>query len=283
MNADERRAELKRFLRQRRAAVTPAEVGLRTTSRRRTIGLRREDVASIADVGVTWYTWLEQGRDIQVSRETLDRIAHALRLSPSDRRYLFELAGPPPIERVPDDLALDPRLQLVVDSVGRCPAFVVDPRWDVIVFNQLADQIFDFDGYAGPFPRNHLWRGFLDPRRKRLYVEWQRIMDLGVALLRSHYASRVGEPRFAELVAALKAASAEFAASWERRQTAPLEVDVRLRLASRLGPLALYSMRFPIAERPGYLLFILPPADEASAAILAGQVDRPLTTPARPR
>jgi transcriptional regulator with XRE-family HTH domain len=263
---EQRRAELKRFLRARRAALQAETLGLRVSSRRRTPGLRREEVASIADVGVTWYTWLEQGRDIRVSREALERIAHALRLSPSDAEYLFALAAVDRLNAAGDLPEIDPRVELVIDNIDRCPAFVATPRFDVIAFNTLADRVYDFDGYEGRFRRNHIWRGYMDPRRRHLYALWEQAMSLGVGMLRANYASRVGDPSFEELLRTLRESSPEFIRVWETHHTAPLE-PVPIRLASPgLGVLNVHSMRFSLPDRPGYVLFILPPADERTAA-----------------
>src|SRR5947208_2059159 len=133
-----RRSELAGFLRAQRARLTPADVGLTEGSasgRRRTPGLRREEVAQLSGVGVTWYTWLEQGREITASIQVVDALARALLLTADQYRHLRELAGLPPPE--PQALAADalPRLQLLVDAVAPSPASVYDARFDYLVWN----------------------------------------------------------------------------------------------------------------------------------------------------
>jgi transcriptional regulator with XRE-family HTH domain len=267
--SDTRRSELRRFLRARRAELKVEDVGLRAGPRRRTPGLRREEVASLADVGVTWYTWLEQGRDIRVSREALDRIANALRLSASDSAYLFALAAVEPTSTEVAVPAVDACLQLVLDSIEGCAAFVVNPRLDVVAFNQLADRIYDFDGFEGPFARNHVWRGYMDPARRRLYPDWEQMMTLGVGLLRTNYATRVGDPTFVDLIDGLLAASAEFRRVWDMHHTTAWDA-LPVRLAPRGHGIAnLHSMRYVVVDNPGQFLFVLVPADERTARAFA--------------
>src|SRR5271166_4946470 len=157
------RDELAKFLRARRAALQPEMFGFSSGKRRRTPGLRREEVASLALVGVTWYTWLEQGRDIRVSAGVLDRTAKALRLSPSDTTYLFVLAGYVRPETDASTSQVDARLQQIIDGFTAGPAMISNGRFDCVAFNHLADIIYQWDAYKGPFARNFLWRSFMDP------------------------------------------------------------------------------------------------------------------------
>jgi transcriptional regulator with XRE-family HTH domain len=271
MDATKRRQELATFLRAHREALSPDAAGVRAAGRRRTPGLRREEVALIAGVGVTWYTWLEQGRDIQVSRDTLLRIARALQLTPSDMRYLLTLATPDAAAAIADAAQVDPQMQLVVDCIDRCPAFVVNARWDVTHFNRLADRVYDFDGTAtgisDPLRRNHFWRAYMDPERRRLYEEWETVNSIGVGMLRSNYALCLGDPAFESLLETLCASSPEFARAWAAQHTHATELSAPVVLRPRgLGRLAVHSMRFPILEQPRTLLLVLPPADDATAA-----------------
>jgi transcriptional regulator with XRE-family HTH domain len=285
MNAARRRDELKRFLHARRAALTPEAVGLHTTGRRRTPGLRREEVAMLSSVGVTWYTWLEQGREINVSHETLARIAKALRLSESDTSYLFALADVElPGARL-DDTKIDPRIQLVLDGMEAYPAFIINVRWDVVAFNRLADLVYEFDDFEGPFARNHIWRACIDPRRRRLYVDWTKLFAMSVGTLRAAYASRVGDPSFDALVRELQR-SPEFVRAWEAHYTEPMAGVAPLRLQSdTLGRLSTHSARFFFADGHEHVLFALPPADARTAAVFAEARNAPKTgalAPSRP-
>jgi transcriptional regulator with XRE-family HTH domain len=249
--------------------LTPLAVGLSAGARRKTPGLRREEVASIADVGLTWYTWLEQGRDIRVSREALERIAHALRLNQSDTDYFFALAeGEPPVASA-REAAVDAGIQRVVESIDRTPAFAVDVPWYVVAFNPLADTIFGFDAHPGRFGRNHIWRFFGDPARIALYADsWDALATISVGVIRANYASRIGDPTFEELLDALRTTGPEFARRWDAHYTAPLYPTLPITLAhARLGRLTVHSTRLAFAARPGYTLLVLTPADDRTAAV----------------
>jgi len=265
-----RRRELREFLMARRAAVSPESVGLPSGVRRRTPGLRREELATVAAVGVTWYTWLEQGRDIRVSAETLDRIAVALGLSPTDTAYLFSLADVPRRELPSTErkVALDKGIQRVLDAF-QAPAFVVGPCWDVEAFNAVADRVYQLEDHAGAFGRNHMWRFFMDPARRALYLDWEVLADTAVGVLRAAYARRVGDPYFEKLLQALTDASSEFKRLWSAQRTAPLTPDrVRL-LVPGFGELHVTSTRLPLPGSDECLLLLLPPADEKSASVMA--------------
>jgi transcriptional regulator with XRE-family HTH domain len=270
-----RREELSAFLRARRAAVNPATVGIKVGNRRRAPGLRREEVAAAADVGVTWYTWLEQGREIRVSHEALGRIAQALRLSQSDTAYFFTLAAE-------EDSGLkrpepDERLRLAVDSIDRCPAWAVDPVFNVIAYNRIANRIYRFDEVTGPFAANHLWRLFADPRRIRLYGEaWGLVATSGVGILRANYAARAGDPAFESLLSALREFP-EFVQRWEAQYTAATSQLLGVELHNEdLGRVSVHSLRLLFPELPGFVLFVIPPADEATAAVFERLVRSPL-------
>lgn len=263
-----RRALLKSFLRGHRAALRPEELGVRASTRRRTPGLRREEVAAAADVGVTWYTFLEQGRDIRVSSDALDRIAHALRLSESDTAYLFSLADVARPEAAQPAEAIDPRFAQVVQVIAR-PAFVLNPRGDVVAYNAMADAIYRFSAGTGPFGANHLWRFFTDPARRNLYADWPEAPDAAVGLFRANYASRVGDPYFEELIAALTAASADFRATWQRETTISIRPGSAILTSPRFGRMTIHSVRFTMPGLPGYILFVLLPADRATERAFA--------------
>jgi len=236
-----RRKELAGFLRARRGALTPEVAKLPTGKRRRTPGLRREEIAQLADVGVTWYTWLEQGRNIHVSRETLERIAHALRLTPSDKQYLFDLVN---LTRESVTNKVDHPVQAVLDALA-FPAMLANARLDVLAFNRLLDALYQMDANEGRFARNLIWRGFMDPVRRALYAEWSEPMTALVGFLRSQYTSRMEDTSFEDLITELSRSSPEFSRMWRGRATEKLSLVYDLRLsASRLGILSFHSTRF---------------------------------------
>jgi transcriptional regulator with XRE-family HTH domain len=268
MPSDRRRSELAAFLRARRGALVPEVPELAPHRRRRTPGLRREEVASIADVSVTWYTWLEQGRAIRAARDTLERIAAALRLSPSDTAYLLTLALDDREEGLPeseDDLSI----RLTMDSIDSRPAFIVDKRLDVVAFNELADRIYAFELPGTRFANNHLWRFFCDAGRRKLYGDsWERVATSAVGIFRANSLSLVEDQRFQDLLSELRVSSSEFSRLWEAQYTMPLSQTLPLTLThGEHGRFAVQSLRFALPERPGHTLYILASTDRRTAAV----------------
>ena len=217
----QRRDELADFLRTRRAALQPDEVGLATGGRRRTPGLRREEVAALAGVGVTWYTWLEQGRDVRASLDVLEAVSSALKLTPTERAHLIQLgrgeAAPPckpPVERVSVEM------RRLVQNLGPGPAFLLGRRYDFLIWNQAAAAVFGDPGLVPKATRNHLWLSFMDPARRALMVDWERSVRTLVAKTRADYARHIGDPAWDELVATLNDESPEFRRLWARHEVA---------------------------------------------------------------
>ena len=256
-----RRDELAKFLRTRREALSPSDVGLRSTPRRRTPGLRREDVADLAGVSVTWYTWLEQGRDIHCSIALVARLGKALRLSRTDTDYLFRLAGYSPPSASAQAGAVEPSVQAVFDAYTAGPVLLTNPRLDIVAFNRQADRVFQLAGRTGPFECNHLWRGFMDEARRKLYVDWELMMARAVSVLRANYATRIGQEPFETLIATLQEQSEDFSRMWERQRTAPLDtIEVRL-CVPELGRITFTSTRFLLPAPSDHVAFFLLPAD----------------------
>jgi transcriptional regulator with XRE-family HTH domain len=268
MAANARKNELKAFLRARRAAIRPDPESLRSGDRRLTPGLRREEVAALAGVGLTWYTWLEQGRDINVSGETLQRIARALELTATDEAYLYSLAGltapsTPPIDTPPPE-----PVQLLLDGFTAGPAMVFGPTMNVLAYNAAADRVYSFGACTGPFCNNHLWRGVMDPARRKLYVTWEESIRNFIGLFRLHAAAYVGQPEYEELTAALCGSDAEFARIWNERETRPRHARELGLNHPVLGQLRLHSARLMLDGFAG-LIFFLPPADAETKAAFA--------------
>jgi len=164
MSEQERLSELRRFLKARRERVTPADVGLPSSGRRRVRGLRREEVASLAGIGVSWYTSLENGEALGVSEDTLVAVADALRLSPSERQYLLTLAGR--AEETRDVVPPDP---LVIDTMRALtfPAYIITSTWDVLDYNEAFARVWRIANEATPF--NAIERLFLHPGARKMH------------------------------------------------------------------------------------------------------------------
>jgi transcriptional regulator with XRE-family HTH domain len=220
-NGERRRAEFADFLRKRRASLQPEDVGLASGGRRRTPGLRREEVALLAGVGTTWYTWLEQGRDVRASLEVLEALARALRLTPAERAHLILLGRgeePPPVELPPERVS--PALRRLIEHLGPNPAFILGRRWDYLAWNRAATALFGDLGSLPRAARNHVWLTFMDPARREMFTDWERTYPLMVAKFRADSARHLGEPAFEELIQALRRSSPEFCKAWRRHEVA---------------------------------------------------------------
>ena len=213
-----RRRELAAFLRSRRERISPEQVGLPAAGRRRTPGLRREEVAQLAAVGVTWYTWLEQSRDIQVSPQVLDAIARALLLGPNERSHLFSLAetqDPAPITMCP---TITPAITTIMEAMEPLPVVAANSRCDVLAYNRTYRHLItDLD--AVPIEdRNFMWLAFTDPVWKQVLLDREQAVATMVAKFRGAMADHVAEPGWKALVKRLRLASPEFDALWQRHE-----------------------------------------------------------------
>jgi transcriptional regulator with XRE-family HTH domain len=212
--ARRRRAALADLLRSRREALRPEAAGVAAIGRRRTPGLRREEVAQLAGVSAAWYTWLEQGRDIQPSSETLAAIARALRFSDEERAHAFALAGRP-LRDVPPPppVAAPPLVQAVLDALA-VPAYVSDRTWNVIGWNALADRLL---GYSKRAERNTIVNVFGDPTFRTLFPSWSEEAARLVASLRRAADEAPEDAAFEALVERLRAYP-EFRRLWARHE-----------------------------------------------------------------
>ena len=207
------RQALAEFVRDRRARARPEDAGLAAGPRRRTPGLRREEVAQIAGVGLTWYTWFEQGRDIKVSTHFLDRVALALALEPAERLHLFALAqqSPPPLSAT-DAPPVSDVVRTVLESLPN-PAYVRTPRWDVVAWNAAAEAVFAFSTQP-PEQRNSLWSVFANPTFRGMMPDWEPDVRAMLAKFRLDHGRAADDPAFARLVGDLSAASPDFRRWW---------------------------------------------------------------------
>jgi len=211
-----RRAELAAFLRERRGRLTPEAVGLPPGVRRRTPGLRREEVAQLAGVGVTWYTWLEQGRDINASAQVLDAIARTLRFDEIERAHLFTLAGTADGSAQTRCSQLSPAVELVLDRLEPYPALAVNGRYDILDYNRVWLSAFPRLGTLPREDQNCLWLLFTCQEWRRTVLDWDEAAARMVAQYRAAMAEHVAEPAWKGLIARLNRASPEFAEVWAR-------------------------------------------------------------------
>jgi transcriptional regulator with XRE-family HTH domain len=256
-----RRRELSAFLRSRRERITPVQMGLSTNGRRRTPGLRREEVAQLAGVGVTWYTWLEQGRDIRVSEQVLDAISRTLMLDRDERAHLYTLAGAAEPPAGPDRAELTPAVRLMLDKFMPFPACVQDGKYDLLGWNPAyARLISDIDALA-PEDRNCMWLLFTDPAWRRAITDWDEAAARMVAQFRAQMAEHVAEPAWKAYLRRLRAASPEFAALWERHEVSAIVTKAKKIRNPYVGMLQFEAVSTWLNPRPGIRLLVYTPTD----------------------
>jgi transcriptional regulator with XRE-family HTH domain len=265
-----RRRELAEFLRNRRERITPEQVGIPVTGRRRTPGLRREEVAGLAGVGVTWYTWLEQGRDINASEQVLSAIARTLRLDPYERSHLFTLAGAPEPVREQDCKVITPGIRAILDQLEPFPAAVQNARTDLLAFNDTYDWLMDVRSL--PFEeRNSMLQCFTNPRWQARLCDWVAGMPRTVAQFRAAMAEHIGEPSWKALVKRLRQESPEFAALWNQHDVQPMRNLTKRFLHPEAGPLAFEYTHLWFGRRSEVRLTTYVPADSETAAKLTAR------------
>jgi transcriptional regulator with XRE-family HTH domain len=214
---DRTRPDLAEFLRARRERLAPEDVGLPRAKRRRTPGLRREEVAALAGVGLTWYTWLEQGREIGVSSDFLDNLARVLKLDATERRHLFLLAhARPPAEPGITFCSVPPLAARLVSDLAPHAAYIINLRWDVLTYNGPADHLFGF-GRHEPTRRNLLWMLFTDPVLRNTFAQWEKDAPAVLESFRRDYAGSRDEVGMRHLIDELEHASPEFKAMWRQQ------------------------------------------------------------------
>ena len=261
-SADElRRHELGDFLRSRRERIAPQQVGVTYNGRRRTPGLRREEVAQLSGVGVTWYTWLEQGRDIHVSEQVLTAIARTLMLDRDERSHLFALAGATDQTIVNECHAVSPQLHATLAKLEPYPACVQTGKYDVLAYNRAYNNlIVSFDELPVE-DRNCMWLLFTDPRWRKVVVEWEDAAARMVANLRGLMAEHVGDATWKSFVARLRAASPEFAELWARHEVRGIENKPKRLRHRELGLLKFEMTNTWLAPRSGRRMLVYVPAD----------------------
>lgn len=265
-----RRTELAAFLRSRRERISPEDVGLPVGTRRRTSGLRREELAQLAGVGVTWYTWLEQGRPINASVQVLDAIARTLRLDATERGHLFRLADFPGATGPADcvECPLPAEVQRILDAV-RYPASVVTERFDLLAWNAMYAALFPRLTQAPPEERNTLLSCLTSPVCCSPIPEQDKYSAALVAQLRMAYGRHVGDPAWTYFVRRLEALSPQFAANWAAQDVAPPAAHTKQFRHPTLGLIVAKSTSFAVSAVPGARMIIYTPDDARSETAIA--------------
>ncbi|MDR6232283.1 helix-turn-helix transcriptional regulator [Pseudomonas oryzihabitans] len=259
--------ELGTFLRSRRERLLPAHVGLPPGFRRRTPGLRREEVAQLAGIGTTWYTWLEQGRDVSPSAEVLTALADALQLDPAERRHLFQLSGQPiPEPRVLAPERVEAPLLRMLKSLEGQPAYVLGRRWDVLAWNRAAQALFGDYGRLQDDERNIMHMVFANPAHRSLLLDWDQLAPAALAMFRADSARHLGDPAFARLIETLAQVSPEFRQWWPRHEVLrPFNGHKRIRHPA-MGCMTFEYTSLQLGDQPGMKLVVYTPLDEGDTA-----------------
>ena len=255
------RAELGSFLRARRSQLDRAAVGLPEAGRRRITGLRREEVATLSAVSVTWYTWLEQGRDVNPSRQVLDALATALRLSNTEHDYLLSLAGYTAAAARPRPAPDAPaHVQRLMDHLQGMPAYAIAPDWSICGWNQAYEALYPNVAGVPAEDRNLLWLVFIDPFVRRLLPDWGITSSHFLAEFRAEAGTRLGDPDCAALVQRLNTHSSEFAVAWSAHSVEGF-ASRRRSFLTPAGELTFEHHRLAPADFKDIHLVIYTPAD----------------------
>ena len=269
MTKDEiRRQELSDFLRNRRGRIAPADVGLPATNRRRTPGLRREEVAQLAGVSATWYTWLEQKRPIGVSSGVLENLARVLRLDTAERMQLFQLALRQPVLDSPSrPETVSPLIRRLLDQTDPIPAFVLGRRWDVLAWNGAALAFFlDFEQVPAS-ERNMLWLVFTNSKLRSLIVDWPTRAKDTLARFRADYGRHAGDAHFVQLVERLKSVSPEFAQWWPRHDILPMTEGRNVYDHPQVRRMIVENTMFSVVDNPELRLVVFLAAGASNSIV----------------
>src|SRR5260370_18666846 len=270
-----RRAELAAFLRSRRERITPEDVGLAPGIRRRTAGLRREEVAMLAGVGVTWYTWLEQGRPIKASTQVLDAVARTLKLDQPEREHLYRLAEVPEATAAASAAQIAqvaPDMQRILDGMTTLPASILNERFDLLARNHAYAALFPRVVSQPSCERNTLWLSFTHSPCCHPYLNRDEQLGMLVAQLRAAYGRHVGEPAWTKFVRRLQAASPEFGRLWAQHEVASPTAYLKVFRHPAHDRLVMTTTSLGVLAAPGTRMVVYTPADEVTIAAVASLI-----------
>jgi transcriptional regulator with XRE-family HTH domain len=259
------------FLTTRRRHLVRDDVGVPPITGRTTCGLRREEVAYLAGVSVTWYTWLEQGRDVTPSRQVVDALARTLRLSHAEHVHVLALAGysaPPPAED-PSPGTAPAHVQRLLDALADFPALAIAPDWGILAWNAAYEGLYPKVATVAAADRNFLWLLFTDPYLRALMPDWEFTGMYNVASFRAHAGTRLGEPPFADLVSRLLQTSEAFRDAWESYGIETLPSRQRLFRHPEVGDLHMEQHNLAPSGDPGLqvVMFTPIPATDTAARL----------------
>ena len=263
---ERRRAELGGFLKARRAQLSPEDFGMPPGSRRRTPGLRREEVALLAGVGVTWYTWLEQGRQINASAQVLDAVARTLQLDQAERWHLYRLAEATPLKSPGASSEIPQSIREIVTSLEPLPASVINSRYDVLFSNGASEDLF-WEWHTLPcVHRNTLWCCLTEPTAREKFPEYEGHVRYLIARLRAAYGSHIGHPDWEEDIRRLASLSREFADLWALHEVASWESRSLTYRHPRAGEVCFTVSELEVPDLPEARITVYTPRDDDTRA-----------------
>jgi len=267
INRESRLQALSSFLKSKRAKIMPEDVGFPIGTRRRTPGLRREEVAQLAGVSTTWYTWLEQGRDIQVSASVLDCVAAALQLNDDEREYLYALALGSGYSALPineEQTEITPSLKRILKELRFCPTIISDRRCQIVGWNEAASHVFmDFDQIPAE-QRNMIELLFTRKEFRRLAGNWEHFVGGFLAIFRAYYGQYVQDDWYERFIDEMKRSHPEFQYLWEQSQVSSAP-DVLLEFRhARVGKMLFHLTSFQVKGNTDLRCSVYTPAPETS-------------------
>jgi transcriptional regulator with XRE-family HTH domain len=269
------RRELAEFLRSRRRQVDPRATGLPTGGARRTPGLRREEVALLSGVSHTWYTWLEQGRDIRPSRQVVDALARTLRMSPAEHGYVLRLTGHGGTDPAAASGGMPAHVQRLLDALGPSPAYAITADWSITGWNGAYERLYPGVARVPAAERNLLWLVFTDPAVRALLADWPTDSLRFLTRFRAEVGTRLADPGVVDLVSRLEAASPHFREGWASHDVDRFSSAERRFEHPVVGTLLLEHHQLTPADAPGLqvVVYTAGPGSGTAArlAALAGQ------------
>lgn len=266
-NEKHRYKELADFLKTRRAKISPSQVGLSTATRRRTPGLRREEVAQLAGVGLTWYTWLEQGRPIHVSTPVIESLSRVLLLDNQERIHLYLLANQPlPVYIPKSQETVSSAIQNILDSLILCPSLVTDQRWNVIAWNKAACLMFGEFAKMNDRERNIIWAMFTDKNYEQLLVDWNLYARRLLGRFRATCGQYIEDSWFYQFINDLKTQSAEFNLWWSLHEIDNTSEKYKQLNHPSVGILDFEVSNFDVSDHSGLKMIVHTPLSGTDTA-----------------
>ena len=260
----EKKKQLGKFLKSKRDKLSPTDFGITIGKRRKTSGLRREELAQLAGVGLTWYTWLEQGRDIQVSSQVLESISRVLNLNNEEKKHIYLLANHQiPLEmKVNVGNSLHPVVKNFIDHLEDCPVYVTNEKWDIISWNSIACKVFGDFTKMSEKERNAVWRCFCSVEYKSLLVNWEDHAKRLLAQFRGTTNRFIGEEWFGNLVNDLKNNSSEFSQWWRDQEISGTPIGEKEIRHPYVGTLFMEHMTLQVYDSPDLKLTVYRPLEK---------------------